>query len=141
MNDELRPPATDREWDRYHDIRQRVLWTNRGLSGYDRNHPDDRASGHHPMLYLLGGEPIGVARIDVEGSTAMLRRVAIREGRQGEGHGRRMLLLAEAFAHAHQVETLRSHVDADAVGFYRKSGYRVIDSATRNSSVLMEKVI
>ena len=137
----LRPPSTEEEWRAYHAIRERVLWEARGLTGYDPDHPDERAEGHHPLLYVLGEAPVGVVRVDIDGPTATLRRVAVREEAQRRGHGREMLRLAEAFARSRGTSLVRSTVDADAVGFYRKAGYRAAGPPTRTGSVPMEKAL
>jgi hypothetical protein len=55
----LKPVQTDAEWEAYHSIRERVLWTARGLVGlYDRHHPDEKKTEHHALLLLSGAEPV-----------------------------------------------------------------------------------
>ncbi len=141
MARELRAPQTDGEWGAYHAIRERVLWTARGLTGYDRTHPDERAEGHYPFLYVAEGSPIGVVRVDVEGGTATLRRVAVREDVQGRGHGRELLRLAEAFARSRGATLIRSDVDVSAVGFYRKAGYERAGPPHPRGTVPMAKAL
>src|SRR4029453_14045577 len=87
----------------YHEIRRRVLFEARGRYGvYDPHRPDETAPGHFPRLLLYAGDPIGVVRIDVAGSTAILRRVAIRADVQRRGHGRMLIALVEQFAKANR---------------------------------------
>src|SRR5262245_940577 len=94
---ELVSPADAASWRAFHDIRREVLFEARGHYGvYNEHHPDDRMPGHHLRLLLHGGRPIGVIRIDISGHEGTLRRVAIRSKAQRAGHGRHMLLLAEA---------------------------------------------
>src|SRR5688572_15755468 len=96
---ELRPPASDVEWQALHSIRRKVLFENRGkLETYIENHPDDFKSGHHPLVLLYRGEVIGVVRVEACEKVAWFRRIAIREDLQRLGHGRVLLRLAEAFA-------------------------------------------
>jgi GNAT superfamily N-acetyltransferase len=113
MTYELRRVATESDWEAYHAIRERVLWEARGCppAEYDRNHSDDRAADHYPLLLLLDRQPIGALRVDVEGITAWVRRVAIREEVQRCGHGRRMLELAMEFARTKGCRLMRSAVD------------------------------
>ena len=144
MNSEkhnLRAPETASDWDHYHTIRRRVLWERRGRYGtYDENHPDEYKSGHHPFLLTYEETPIGVVRVDVNGSTAILRRVAIREDVQRSGHGRVLLVLAESFAKANGCNHLYSFVSPDAVGFYEKCGFqRDPDEPADLEHVPMEK--
>ena len=113
MTYELRRVATESDWEAYHAIRERVLWEARGCppAEYDRNHSDDRAADHYPLLLLLDRHPIGALRVDVEGIAAWVRRVAIREEVQRCGHGRRMLELAMEFARTKGCRLMRSAVD------------------------------
>ena len=121
---DLRTPRDDEEWRAFHAIRRKVLFENRGKSeAYDENHPDDRKLGNHPLLLLYRDEIIGVLRIDISGSLAMLRRVAIRDDLQRLGHGRFLLRLAEEFAKAEGCDEMRSNAAVEAVGFYERCGY------------------
>ena len=120
-------PQSDADWSAYHDIRRRILFERRGEYGvYDANRPDERAPGHHPQLLVRASDYLGVVRIDVAGTTAYLRRVAIDEPYQRQGLGRTLLALAELFAHAHSVTRVESSVARDAVPFYLKCGYKLV---------------
>jgi GNAT superfamily N-acetyltransferase len=121
---DLRTPRSDEEWRAFHTIRRKVLFENRGkAAAYIENHPDDRKPGNHPLVLLYRDEIIGVLRIDVSGTVAWLRRVAIRDDLQRAGHGRILLRLAEAFAKAEGCDEMRSNAAVEAVGFYERCGY------------------
>lgn len=121
---ELRTPRNDEEWRELHAIRRRVLFENRGKAeAYIENHPDDSKPGHHPLVLLYEGFVIGVIRIEVSGTVAWFRRVAIREHLQGAGHGRALLRLAEDFAKAEGCDEIRSNAAVEAVAFYERCGY------------------
>jgi len=121
---DLRTPRSDEEWRAFHAIRRKVLFENRGKAEtYDENHPDDRKIGNHPLVLLYRGEIMGVARIDVAGAVAWLRRVAIRDDLQHHGHGRVLLRLAEEFSKAEGCDEMRSNAAVEAVGFYERCGY------------------
>jgi GNAT superfamily N-acetyltransferase len=121
---DLRTPRSDEEWRAFHAIRRKVLFENRGKTeAYIENHPDDSKPGNHPLVLVYRGEVIGVARIDVSGTVAWLRRVAIRDDLQRLGHGRALLQLAEAFAKAEGCDEMRSNAAVEAVGFYERCGY------------------
>ena len=123
---ELVTPSDPTEWKAYHDIRRQVLFEARGEFGtYDENHPDERAVGNHPKLLIYRGDPVGTIRIDIDGTTAILRRVAIRADAQRHGHGRILLLLAQRFATENGCVKLASFVAPDAVGFYRSFGFDI----------------
>src|SRR5919106_4160223 len=97
----LRTPQTEEEWRAFHAIRRKVLFENRGKAeAYNENHPDDSKPGNHPLILVYGDAVVGVLRLDIAGPVAWLRRVAIREDLQRQGHGRALLRLAESFAKA-----------------------------------------
>jgi GNAT superfamily N-acetyltransferase len=142
MTHELRAPASDAEWASYHEIRRRVLFERRGRGAeYDPHHPDETKPGNHPLLLLRDGIPVGVIRVDVDGDRAIFRRVAIHEDEQRRGHGRALLEAAEAFARAHGCTRVESHVDAGAVRFYERCGFRAAAPAPTDAggTVFMTK--
>jgi len=121
---ELVTPGNSIEWRAYHDIRRRVLFEARGQIGvYDENRPDERMPGRHAKLLLYRGDPVGVVRIDIDATTAIFRRVAVRSDVQRLGHGRALLTLAQRFARESGCVSAVSYVAADAVGFYRRCGF------------------
>ena len=139
---ELVTPASAGEWRAYHDIRRQVLFEARGYFGvYEENRPDDRAPANHAKLLVYRGEPVGVVRIDIDGTTALLRRVAIRSDVQRVGHGRALVSLAQRFAEEAGCATLASFVAPDAVGFYRRCGFAIEDNRepSERTSVFMTK--
>jgi GNAT superfamily N-acetyltransferase len=137
----LRAPASDDEWRTYHASRRKVLFENRGVFGvYDERHPDEFAQGNHPMLLIHEGEPIGVIRVDVDGPLAIFRRVAIRDDVQRCGHGKVMLSLAEQFVRGKGCSLIRSYVNPEAVGFYKRCGFNPDTAAAADEKhVLMYK--
>jgi GNAT superfamily N-acetyltransferase len=123
---ELVTPTEDIQWRAYHDIRRQVLFEARGQFGiYQEDRPDERAAGNHPKLLLYRGDPVGVVRIDVDATTALCRRVAIRADVQGRGHGRVLLSLVQQFARVKGCVRLAAHVASDAVEFYERCGFIV----------------
>jgi len=137
----LRAPNSDEEWRVYHAIRRKVLFENRGQFGvYDENYPDEFETINHPLILIHKSVPIGVIRIDIDGSVAWFRRVAVREELQRAGHGRALLGLAEAFARGEGCYEVCSNVAADAVGFYEACGYlRDSTKAAASEVVPMQK--
>ena len=142
---ELVTPSDPAHWHAYHDIRRRVLFEARGQLGvYDENRPDEKAPGHHPKLLLYHGDPIGVVRIDIDSTTAIFRRVAVRSDVQRLGHGRVMLMLAQRFAQKSGCVRLESYVAIDAVDFYQRCGFTIGRESSGGSgceSVYMSKAL
>jgi GNAT superfamily N-acetyltransferase len=139
----FRAPATEAEWTTYHAIRRRVLFELRGNgAAYDPNHPDEHRAGHYPFLLWIAGQPVGVIRIDIDGTTATFRRVAMREDLQQRGYGRRLLNEAEQFARNKACVRIESHVDPTAVPFYERCGFtRVVSPSEPDRLPLMTKAI
>ena len=139
---ELRAPANEDEWRALHEIRRKVLFENRGkFETYIENHPDDFKTGHHPLVLLYKGLVIGVVRVEVCERVAWLRRVAIREDVQRQGHGRVLLRLAEAFAKAKGCNELVSNAADEAVGFYESCGFsRDVSETGPPHSVRVRKI-
>jgi GNAT superfamily N-acetyltransferase len=141
MADYFRAPATDEEWRAYHAIRRHVLFERRGrAAAYDARHPDEHRAGNHPHVFWHDGEAVGAIRVDVDGQAAIFRLVAIREDRQRQGLGRRMLEHAERFASSSGCVRVDSHVFVGAVGFYERCGFRCVEEQTPTAqTVLMSK--
>jgi GNAT superfamily N-acetyltransferase len=125
MTVEFRATTTEADWIAYHAIRRRVLFELRGQGAvYDPNHPDDQAPSHYPFVLWDADEAVGVIRVDAQDDVALLRRVAVREDLQRQGYGRSLLRAAERFASAQGCTRAVSHVDAGAVEFYERCGFR-----------------
>lgn len=137
---ELVQVASEDQWRAYHDIRRKVLFEARGRSNYDAAHPDELRPGNHPLLLLADGESIATARLDDEGEElATIRLVAVSTHVQRQGFGRAMMKRLEAFAQRQGIRRLRAHVAPDAVPFYLKIGWEMIQGDLSNP--LMEKSI
>jgi GNAT superfamily N-acetyltransferase len=117
----LSRPASAEDWAAYHDIRRRVAFE---AGEADDDDPDENAQGHFPLLFKLGGAPIGTIRIDsLDNGNAALRLVAIDPCRQGEGHGRVLLREAEGFARDIGCARAVVYATPEAAGFYAAAGY------------------
>lgn len=125
MTHTLSPPVTDDDWRAYHDIREAVLWTARGRSGYSRNHVDDYAvPANQPLLLKVDGRPVGAMRLDDFGDgTGCVRLVAIAAEEQGRGLGRIMSGLWEERARSTGLHTLYINAAPEALGFYERLGW------------------
>ncbi len=133
-------PTTDKLWAAYHDIRRTILFEGRGRFGvYDANHPDEFRTNHFPKLLLLGSEATGVIRIDIEETIARFRLIAIVDHLQRQGHGRKLLALAETFALEQGAVMVKIASASDAVEFYRRLGYAHSDDVDQADAVGMVK--
>jgi N-acetylglutamate synthase-like GNAT family acetyltransferase len=131
--------TTTEQWQAYHRIRRQVLYEDRGRFGvYDENHPDDYRIGHFPLLILASGQPVGAARLDcVPGSLGIVRSVAISPEFQRMGFGRSLMIGLEQHAANLGMRSLDVNSAPDAVGFYEKLGWVLVDR--QRSSPLLRK--
>ncbi|PDT32478.1 GNAT family N-acetyltransferase [Rhizobium sp. M10] len=137
---ELLPVKEAEDWLAYHAIRQHVLFELRGLDGYDDKHPDERDARHMPLLMRKDGVALGTVRLDLaNGATGVVRLVAIMPEYQRQGFGRMLMSEVEKLAAAYGLRRLEVHAAPDAVPFYKKIGWVMIDA--RKSSPLMAKEI
>jgi len=135
---ELIRPNSPSEWEAFHRIRKQVLFDARGTGNtYDPTHPDDIRPGNHPFLLTENGEFVAVVRIDIVGSQARLRRMAVTERRQRNGLGKSMIELILKFCREQGVREIRSNVAPDAVGFYLKCGFSKLEDQASPGSVQM----
>jgi GNAT superfamily N-acetyltransferase len=129
MTVELVELARPDQWEAFHHIRRTVLFEGRGRYGvYDADHPDDRLPDSHPLLFVEDGRPCGAVRIDLLGEErAGVRLVAIDAACQGRGLGRAMMALVERYAAERGAAVLELNSAPEAVGFYERLGWTVID--------------
>ncbi|WP_390624512.1 GNAT family N-acetyltransferase [Rhizobium terricola] len=128
------------DWEAYHQIRRHVLFDLRGLSGYDDHHPDDRKPEHIPLVFTDGAEFVGALRLDLTANkNGVVRTVAIVAERQRQGIGRAMMTAVETLAMAQEVVRLETYAAPDAVGFYSKLGWEIVDAHRPNP--LMAKLL
>lgn len=60
---------------------------------------------------------------DFGGGRAAIRTVAVRQDRQGQGHGRALAQLVEAFARTQGVAQLCVNANREATGYYAALGF------------------
>ncbi len=91
---------------------------------YDRAHPDDVAP--RKPVYVLeggGGHVLATARLDLRGSHAVVRLVAVAAEAEGRGLGRALMEGLEAEAASLDVRRLCLNAQGAAEGFYRRLGW------------------
>ena len=123
---DLRPPSTAHEWDRYFDLRWRVLrapWQQpRGSERDDRE-----TDGSHLALWDHTATPVAVGRIHLNSpAEAQVRYMAVEPGTEGSGLGSRILLALEARARELGARTVVLNSRDRATRFYERHGYAAI---------------
>ncbi len=125
---EDRAPQSPVEWDRYYDLRWRVLrgpWDQ--PRGSERDPLDPEAV--HAAIWD-GDAPVAAGRLHLNSPTeAQVRYMAVEAAWQGKGLGARILSILEARARELGAETVVLNAREEAAGFYRRHGYHEIGSA------------
>ncbi len=128
---ELRRPETDTEWDSYHSIRERSIWSMEAMKQfgpYDRDYPDQYGDDYTALILLRNGIVIGTLGLqDMEdhgrGREVEVRAVAIEPACQGQGYGGIMLMMAERAAHQDGYHRAGVWSGSDVVLFYARNGF------------------
>jgi GNAT superfamily N-acetyltransferase len=135
------------DWHAYHNIRRTELFAVHYPDVvYDSNHPDEREPSNLPHVLEVDGAIAGTIRIDLMGARcAAFRLIAIRKALQRQGHGSRLLALAEQLVAGLGCAQVTIQSAPDAVPFYLRNGYAKgswFDIATpRRGAVTIGKVL
>ena len=126
---ELRSPRSSVEWDRYFDLRWRVLrapWNQ--PRGTERDDREDNS--RHFALWDPAGVPLAVGRIHLISPTeAQVRYMAVEPGSEGRGFGGRILAGLESAASEFGASRVVLNARELAQPFYERNGYAVVAPA------------
>ncbi|MFA5105654.1 MAG: GNAT family N-acetyltransferase [Candidatus Micrarchaeia archaeon] len=119
---ELRAPETPAEWEKYYDVRYRMLRKQLGMPKGEEKKPEDENARH--MALFLDGALIGVGMVYPDSGNARIRFIAIDEKYQHAGYGKILVESLEGIARKQGFGKTVLWGDEKAVGFYEKLGYR-----------------
>src|SRR5215211_1869714 len=126
---QLRPPGNGVEWNRYYELRWRLLrapW--RQPRGSEKD--DRELDGLHVALWTETGIPVAAGRVNVNtASQAQIRYMAVDPAWSRRGLGRRILQELESRAWKLGATTVVLNARAEVQRFYERSGYRVTGAA------------
>lgn len=113
------------DWETYHRIRREELFADGSRPRvYDAMRPEEFLPANYPLLLKWNGVGIATTRLDVHaGGLAIVRLVAVTKSAQGQGHGRALSEMVEAFARTLGVRKFALNARVSAVGYYRRLGY------------------
>lgn len=127
---ELRTATFPSDRAAYHSIRKSVLFDARGRTGYDENYPDETNPANLPMVLMRGGTAVCAFRLDRGPSNVgIIRLMAVAPGEQRKGHGRAAIALLVDFARGLNLKALEVGSARDAVEFYLRQGFVLVDPA------------
>jgi ribosomal protein S18 acetylase RimI-like enzyme len=141
----VRPPKTPEEFERYRDLRWRVLrapWNQPRIT-----EQDDLENNDFPIMVCeVDGIPIGVGRAHfIYDDKAQIRSISVEEEWKGKGIGTIVLKELEKIVTAEGAKRIIIHARNNAVEFYKKNGYKVVEESYTLFGViphtLMEKNI
>ncbi|MGB5289169.1 MAG: GNAT family N-acetyltransferase [Ignavibacteriaceae bacterium] len=141
----VRPPKTPEEFERYRDLRWRILrahWNQPRITEQDDLENDDFPI----MVCEVDGIPIGVGRAHfITDNEAQIRSISVEEEWSGKGIGTIVLKELEKIVTAKEAKRIIIHARNNAVEFYKKNGYKAVEpSYTLFGEIehtLMEKII
>lgn len=123
---QLSQPETAEEFAQYYELRWRIL---RKPWGQPRGSEQDmeETSSYH-LMARDGQQVAGVARLQFPtNETAQLRYMAVADAWQGKGVGRQIVSHMENIARQQGAHQLFLHARNNALGFYRKLGYEIVE--------------
>ena len=141
----VRPPQTAEEFERYRDLRWRILrasWNQPRITAQD-----DLGSDDFPiMVCQVDGIPIGVGRAHFTSENeAQIRSISVEPNWEGKGIGSIVLKELEKIVIAKGATRIIIHSRKSAIEFYKKNGYKEVEpSYTLFGEIehtLMEKFI
>lgn len=107
----------------------RALLASNGLPAADLDDPDVAL-----FAAVEDGRTVGVGGLEQYGTAALLRSVAVRADRRGEGHGTRLCRALAVEARDRGVETLYL-LTTDAAGFFEGLGFERCDRESAPTEV------
>jgi N-acetylglutamate synthase-like GNAT family acetyltransferase len=123
----VRPPKTKEEFEKYRDLRWRVLrapWNQPRITGQDDLETDDFPI----MVCEVDGIPIGVGRAHfISKEEAQIRSISVEEVWAGKGIGTIILEELEKIVIAKGAKRIIIHARDNAIEFYKKNGYQIIE--------------
>lgn len=124
---EIIEPTTPEQFEQYYRLRYQTLRQPWGQpEGSER--ADDDASAIHAMLVNDAGEAVGVCRLHLHTpQEGQLRFMGIRSDQQGKRLGDQLLQYMEDRARALGAERMTLQARENAVNFYRRNGYEVVE--------------
>ena len=124
---DLIEPATPEEFQKYYRLRYETLREPWGQpEGSER--VEDDATAIHAMLVDEDKEAVGVCRLHMNTpQEGQLRFMGIRKDKQGQQLGNLLMEYLEARAKALGAVSLTLQARENAVNFYRRNGYEVVE--------------
>lgn len=123
---EARPPQSDDEFERYYELRWRVLRAPWGQPrGSERDELEERSD--HALILGDSGAALAAGRLHLNSpDEAQIRYMAVAETARGQGLGRRIVDYLEGVARQKGVRRIVLNARNEVAGFYTGLGFEAI---------------
>lgn len=123
----VRPPQTPEEFERYRDLRWRILrapWNKPRIT-----EQDDAGTKDYPIMVCeVDGIPIGVGRAHfISEDEAQIRSISVEPHWEGKGIGTIVLKELEKIVTVKGAKRIIIHARNNAIEFYKKNGYKSVE--------------
>lgn len=125
---EIHEPTTETQWRQYYDLRRSVLGTLEG------GHPagsekDTLEEDSYHLMAVEADQCIGVGRVHFNHSAeGQIRYMAVDTDCRKQGVGLAILEALEIYLLRNATASVTLNANREAVGFYQKHGYEIIES-------------
>lgn len=127
MNYRTTIPKTDKDWEDYFHFRWQILrkpWNQ--PEGSEKDEHEDNAI--HRMIVNPDRSVIAIGRLHlIDDETTQIRYMAVSPDYEKQGLGTAILNSLEQAANDVRIAIIKLHARENAVGFYLKHGYRVVE--------------
>ncbi len=118
----LRAPANEAEWEKYYNLRYRLLRKPWGAKKGEEKKPEDAVSKH--LALFVDDQLAGIGMFHDDQGQARMRFIAVDNQWQGKGFGSKIMSGLENLAKKDGYKKAILWADEKAVGFYEKLGYK-----------------
>jgi predicted GNAT family N-acyltransferase len=124
----IKPPETESDFEQYFQLRWKILrkpWHQKKGTEQDN---DEKTSYH--LMAIENNTVLGVARLQlITQNKAQLRYMAVENTHSGLGIGKAIVQSMENYALNNNIHSIMLHARENAVGFYEKLGYKIIEKS------------
>jgi len=121
-------PETKKDFEKYYELRWCILRKPWGQKkGTEKDNDEDNA---YHLMAVKNNYIVGVARLqNISPTEAQLRYMAVDDNYCNQGIGKAIIQSMEEYAIKHHIHFIMLHARENAVGFYEKMGYEIIEKS------------
>jgi len=130
--------VSEKELQRALSIRVRVFVREQGVPEEIELDADDRKAIH--FLAIVGGRPVGAARLVIKRGKAKIGRMAVLKSHRRRGVGSALLKRAVESARRRGAKAIYLNAQVPVVGFYEKMGFRSVGRVFMEAGIRHRKM-